>query len=103
MIRYDGRTYVEIGFVAEGTTIVGDAEVAACDDNATTEHDAVGSYFPERPRIEQAWAIDGFDESRVVAIADRGATESFRVFAPTSLTQDELEQLRRQVDRQGHR
>jgi hypothetical protein len=97
MSRFDGQTYVEVGFMPRAQTVIGEAQIAAC---ADVGPDAVGPYFPSNPETAEAWSVKGFDPGRVIALPQG---RQMRVYASVDLPRAEQAEVAQEIARRGSR
>lgn len=86
-VRLDGVVYNGYGTLPAEVTPIGDVERAECSDGC----DARGSYFPDDPETEEAFAIEGHDPSEVVAVHWR--KNRYTVYVVESMSDQETEEL----------
>jgi hypothetical protein len=96
-LRYNGATYVEIGFADPGKPQEGQAEISDCDDGGS---DPAGATFADESAKTSVWKVRGLPLDSVVAIKDEPSSKQVRVFASKALSDEEIEKLRDAVAEQ---
>lgn len=69
-VRYEGVTYTEVDYVEKAGHRVGQATLGECHDVGS---DAVGITFPSDAKTAEAWSIDDFSQSDVIATPSHGS------------------------------
>jgi hypothetical protein len=99
VVRYGGVLYTVYGTTEAAARPIGEAEQAACDDVGSGCDEPRGSYFPDDPTEVAVQAIEGYSTSRVIGVA--GSDGSVQVGVAQSMDQSEVEEIVRDLTRQG--